>query len=293
MNDNQNNIQRKNPLKIEMEQSIQERIDKYMSQETKINDYLKNDPLAPKKQKEENKINIEMEVKKLNNIFGEISPYIFKIRENVPNILAQNKLTACYFLFGKIFQSWKAVFLLAHNGFHYEVMEMMRSLEEAENMIILFMRDDDASPDLKKWFTGEVVGNEKARNEIHNFMNEGDGMIEKDKTILPINKMMAGVYSGLSKYTHLSYGALLDLFNVYTRDFDFDMTSNFYHTHKSALPYAHGKMQGTIVTIKSFYFFIKDKKSYDKIDLILKKFYPEISSKDKINKAKNVVEKFL
>ena len=69
-------------------------------------------------------------------------------------------------------------------------------------MIILFMRDDDASPDLKKWFTGEVVGNEKARNEIHNFMNEGDGMIEKDKTILPINKMMAGVYSGLSKYTH-------------------------------------------------------------------------------------------
>ena len=274
----QNNIQRKNPLKVEIEQSVQERISQYKAQESEVIDYLRRNPDAPQRQRGEDEKYIAAEVGKLKSIFNETAPYILKIRERIPNVLDQNKLTASYFLFGKIFQSWQALFLLARDGFHYEVMELLRSIRESTDLTFYFMRGDDSSSDLKKWFAGEIMSNEKARKA----MNEE---ASKAGVALPVGEMKAGVYGGLSKYTHVSYAALLDLFNVFRRDFDFERVSGFHYTRKSSLPYAHGEMHGSIIALMYFYKSVGDNDSYEKLDLILRKIAPEMCDADRNRKV--------
>jgi len=272
------NTKRKNPLKIEMEESVQLRVSKYTAHESVATEYLKQNPDAPQQRQEADKIYIAIEVEKLECIFKEVVPYIFKIRGHVTNVLDQNKLTASYFLFGKIFQSWQALFLLARGGFHYEVMELLRSIKEAEDLMFFFMNSDDQNPDLKKWFTGEIVGNEKARKSMHGFMNEENNKAELSPFI---SEAMAGVYGGLSKYTHVSYGALLDSYNVFSRDFDFERVSGFHYTRTSSLPFSRGTINGTIVALKFFYQSVKDKDSYDNLDLLLRKNAPEMYDEER------------
>jgi hypothetical protein len=274
----QNNAQRKNPLKVELEQSVQERINKYKAEENSVIDYLKRNPDAPKQRQETEKKYIAVEVEKLEGIFNEVAPYILKIRERISSVLDQNKLTASYFLFGKIFHSWQALFLLAREGFNYEVMELLRSISEAADLMAFFMRGDDSSPDLKKWFAGEIVSNEKARKSIDDFTNKE---AHSAGIALPVGEMKAGIYGGLSKYTHVSYGALLDSFNVFSRDFDFDRVSGFHYTHESSLPYANGAMRGLIVSLKFFYQSVGDNDSFNKLDLILRKVAPEMFDTDR------------
>ncbi|MBF0553608.1 MAG: hypothetical protein HQK96_03520 [Nitrospirae bacterium] len=104
---------------------------------------MRNDPDEPYKQREKDKIHITVEVEKLERVFNEISQYIRKIREHIEIVLDQNKLTASYFLFGKIFQTWQALFILMRGGFNYEVMELLRSIKESANLIAYFMRGND------------------------------------------------------------------------------------------------------------------------------------------------------
>lgn len=293
MNQNklQNNVQRKNPLKVEVEQSTKERIAKYIEQEKTVINYLKRDPNAPQRQRETDQKYIATEIKKLESIFDEITPYIFKIRECISNVLDQNKLTASYFLFGKIFQSWQALFLLTREGFHYEVMELLRSIRESADLMFFFMCDDDSSLDLKKWFEGKIVSNEKARKAMHDFMNEE---ASKVGITLPVGEMKAGIYGVLSKYTHVSYSALLDSFNVFRRDFDFERVSGFHYTRKSSLPYAQGEMHGLIIALKYFYQSVGDNNSYKKLDLILRKIAPEMYNIDRNRRVtQQAIKKYL
>lgn len=266
-------VQGKNILKIEAEQSTRERVEKYKLQSIAARAYLEKNPQAVQSQLDKDKTGVLMEIEKLKNIFNQIKPYIFKIREYVPNMLDQNKVTASYFLFGKIFHNFEAIFTLARDGFHYEAIEIIRSIKESADLIEFFMLNDDSNPELKKWFNGEIITNEKARNAINNFMRE-----EAVKTGLPMlpTGVSAGIYSVFSKYTHSSYAALLDSFDVFGQDFDYKKLAGFHYTSATSLPCANDEMRSLIITLKIFYSSVENKDVYKELDLIQRKIAPEM-----------------
>lgn len=283
----QNNTQKENPFKADIKKSVQERINQYIEQESAIIDYLKQNPSAPQQQREADKKYIVAEVAKLESVFNAITPYILKIRERISNILDQNKLTASYFLCGKIFQSWRALFLLAREGFHYEVVEILRSIKESEDLMFFFLYSDASNLDLKKWFAGKIISNEKARAAMHDFANKASNKVGM---ALPVDKLKSNLYSILSGYIHVSYGALLDSFNVFSRDFDFDNTAGFHYMRESSLPYAHTEMHSLIIVLKYFYQSADDNDSYGKLDSLLRKIAPEMYDIDKIRQAAQKVK---
>lgn len=270
--------QKENPIKSELRESLRERIIKYRMEEADIKDFLEKNPDVPKKTIEENTIVILAKIENLREILEEITPYILKIRQYTPNLLDQNRFSAVYFLFGKISQSWRALFLLAKEGFHYEVMEILRSIIEASDLAFLFAKGDDSSTDLKKWFDGEIVGNSEVRESLGEFINEG---LEESGITFSVKKLGAGIYGALSKYTHVSYAALLDSFDVYSRDFDFEKRSGFHYTAKSSLQFARGTMSQTIIGLKNFYMTVGDNDSYKELDLILRKNFPDMYDMNK------------
>src|SRR3972149_2930029 len=142
----------------------------------------------------------------------------------------KNRFTAAYILFGKISNGIQAIFILAENGLHYEAMELVRSNREAMDLIFYFLLGDDTSRDLKKWFDGEVIKNEIARNAFSKFLSDE---LQKAGTTLPVNSMKSGIYSGLSGYSHVTYAALLDSIDVYHQDFDFERIAGYHYTKAS------------------------------------------------------------
>jgi len=282
--------QHKNPLKEELVQSLQERIRKYQNEEDAVARYLHVNPDIPMKQRDEDCRAIATGVANLELVFEKILPYILNIRGLVGDPLAQDKLAASYLLLGKISQTWRAVFLLMRNGFHYETMELIRSIHEAKDLVFVFINGDNGSSDLKKWLSGEIVANESARAKMHEYMNANAAQAG---VVLPIRAMMDGVYAGLSKYSHASYAALLDSFDVYRRDFDFEKTASLHYVRSSSLPYATSELQGTIVTLKGFYQVLGDTESYKKLDQILRQIAPEMYNKTAIKQTTEaMIKKF-
>jgi hypothetical protein len=108
-------------------------------------------------------------------MWNDVMPYIRKIKSSIGDVLDHNRLTACYLLFGKVSQGFAAIFVLAKDGFHYEVMEVTRSNREALDLIALFLRETaDSSALLKRWFEGEIVENVKARDALEEQIRRAD-----------------------------------------------------------------------------------------------------------------------
>ncbi len=255
---------------METEQFIKNRISDFKKNEPFINDFLRNDAMGHYRQLENDKINITEEVEKLERVFNEISQYIRKIREHIGIVLdEQNKLTASYFIFGKIFQTWQALFILMRGGFHYETIGSLRSIIEAADLITYLMSENNANPDLKKWFVGDIVGNAKTRKAMQDLVNKKIGKF-------PIKDIKDSIYDILSKYIHISYAALLDSYNVYTKDFDFERIGGFHYMQATSLPCAQKVMINTIMTLGFFYECIGDNESYEKLDSILEKLYSDV-----------------
>lgn len=275
--------QNKNVFKEELKELTATRVKQYANQEKMVDFYIRNNPDMPNQQKGEDSREIANRVAELEKIWQEVVPFIKKIKNYVKKITDQNQTTACYLLFGKIFNSWDAVFLLLKNGFHYESMELIRSIGEANDLVSLFLLEkDDVS--LRKWFDGEIVGNAKSREAIQNFMEE--------EAQVPFQTMKAGVYSALSKYTHISYVAILDSVDVFNKDFDFNKIAGFHYVVNSSSPYARGGILATINSLKHFYGTIKDSKSYEELSAIQKRFYPEMTSEKTRNLITEIINKF-
>lgn len=262
-----------NPIKSMLTESLRERLEKYRSQKEQLRAYLKADPSGPAREIEANRQVIAGRIEELEKVFGEISPHIRKMRGRIGEMTDQTNMVACYFLFGKIAQGMRAIFLLARGGFHYEIMEIVRSNREALDLAILFLREPTDSTALKKWFDGEIVENEKAREAMAAFVKDFN---QKSGTNLPIEDMKAGIYGGLSKYTHVSYGALLDSYNVYADDFDFEQSAGFHYVKTSSLPYVRGELEGLLLGLKHFYLTTEDEASYRDVDNILRTFAPRL-----------------
>jgi hypothetical protein len=263
----------RNPVKEGLVESLRKRVQQYRSQRDRLDTFLGRNPLAPTKEREADRGKVTGEIERLEGIFLEVLPHIRKIRSHIATLMEHTNLVACYFLLGKTAQSIRAIFLLGREGFHQEVMEIVRSSREALDLVGLFLREGPDSQLLKKWFEGEIVENEKARKAMTKRIKEvakGSGIT------LPLDEMKAGVYGGLSKYAHVAYAALLDSYDVYSDDFDFERTAGFHYVKASSLPYVEVELQGLIITLKDFYQTMGDAGTYRELDSILRRHAPHM-----------------
>ena len=123
--------------------------------------------------------------------------FIRRIRKLAGDIREPSRSSACDFLFGKFSNGMKALFVLAHQGFHYEAMEIVRSNREA-------LAD---SPLLKKWFERDIIDNSKAREA---FADAIAAIARANNITINPKELKSDIYSTLSRYSHVSYSALLD-----------------------------------------------------------------------------------
>jgi hypothetical protein len=262
-----------NPVKREVADLVRHRIQQYKAQRPRMKALLESDPKAPERKKEADREAAAPELERLEQVYREVIPYIRGIRSFVPDMLAQNRLAAAYFLFGKVSQGLRAIFLLARGGLHYEVMEIVRSGREALDLIALFLGEAENSPLLKKWFADEIVENEKARAAMEKLIGQGI----RGMGIAPsLSEIKAGIYGTLSKFSHVSYGALLEAYDVFKDDFDFEGSAGFHYVRHSSLPYVKTETAGLIIALKGFYTTVGDRKSYGELDAILKEHTPDM-----------------
>jgi hypothetical protein len=140
----------------ERTKALLDRVLKYRRQRDTLRAYVERDPTIPIREKQSSSEQLLIQVQKLADMWNEVLPYIRKIRPLIDDVLAHNGLVACYFLFGKVSQGLAAIFLLLKNGFHYEVIEIIRSNREALDLIRLFITEPEGSAQVKRWFAGDI-----------------------------------------------------------------------------------------------------------------------------------------
>jgi hypothetical protein len=129
-------------------------------------------------------------------------------------------------------------------------MEILRGIRESLDLVHLFLDEEDNGSNLKKWFLGEIIENNIARTAHDKFLNQESPDIESQ---IPYKEAPAHIYRLYSLYSHISYSALLDSFDVYNRDFDFERIAAFHYMNKSALSLVRGVLESTIIALKHFY----------------------------------------
>src|SRR6266496_1927025 len=90
----------------------------------------------------------------------------------------------------------------------------------------LFLGEEENSSILKKWFSGDIVENRDARDAADKFVNQDLSIIGAQ---IAFKEAKAHMYRILSLYTHNTYAALLDSYDVYHKDFDFGKISGFHY----------------------------------------------------------------
>src|SRR5215471_16672009 len=137
--------------KQEIFESTAERIKRYIAQEEMVDQILRLYPDYANQEKEKDRESILNQVRELEGHFELILPFIKKIRSYILKVTDQNRTTACYFLLGKVSNSFRALFLLAREGFSYEVVEITRGIQESLDLVHLFLYEEENSPNLQKW----------------------------------------------------------------------------------------------------------------------------------------------
>ena len=163
------------------------------------------------------------------------------------------------------------MFMLLRNGFYYEAIEIIRSNREALDLVPLFLHEADDSPLIKKWFAGGIIKNDTARKAADRLLRE---TAEKAGLTFSMEGVKSGIYSGLSHFSHVSYAALLDSYNVYSQDFDFDRVSGHHYALKTGVSYTRTEIHSVIITLKIFYKAIGDRESFFGLTALLKKHAP-------------------
>ena len=255
-----------NSSKQKILEDTADRIRGIISQEMMVEEMLRLFPDYPKQEQEENRQIVLHQVPELESFFELIFPHIKNIRSYISKVTDQNRVTACYFLFGKVSQSFRALFLLAREGFSYEVVELCRGIRESLDLIHLFLEEEENAPNLKKWFSGAIIENSIARKAKDKFINQGltDNEIKKH-----IKDMQDHLYRLLSSYSHISYSALLDSFGVYNRDFDYERIAGFHYMRDSGIPMIRSMLESIIIALKQLYGVIGEATIYGELNTIL------------------------
>lgn len=263
-------MNKRNPILDDIRSSLHTRVAQYQAQRACVREALKADRTIPTREAEANRAWVIREVGVLSEFFERrLFPLMRITRQHVPDLLARDERVACYWLVGKVANNWRAVFILARGGMHYEVMECMRSIEES---IWLGCHFVFGHPDeLAKWFEGEIVSPSKTRKRIDAWMNDRARELDLD---MPIEETLLGIYSGLSRYSHSSYATLLDSYDVWHDEFDFERIAGFHHLRSSGIPYMRGALEGTVNCLILFFQHCGDHKNRAAADSLYRELSP-------------------
>ncbi len=252
-----------NKIKEKLRLGIRARKRLLVQQEDEMSKILESDPKRSQKEREENRRAVATQVAELQGRLDACRPYITRIKSLVPKISDETVEAASYLLFCKAAQHFEAIFLLTAEGLNIQACELIRAICEALDLIVLVLVEGPDRPNLKKWFDGEIISNEEAREAAHRFLNQGRSEMQ------PVKETKAGIYAGLSTYSHMSYAALMDSIDVYARDFDWNRVAGFHYSNVGSLPFAKEMLQAMIITLKQFYrFHLRDEVSFWELNKI-------------------------
>ena len=207
----------------------EEDIDYIKGHEKAINDpapadFFRSNPEKVRVITEREKASFYKNLDEYDKRFHSLIPYIQNTRIYMGSITEKTRIAACFLLFHKAIQTWEAIVLLSKQGFYTEAMELTRSTSENMDLANMFIFGDADGVHMAKWFSGKVIGNKEARASFEDAFNAG-GFFTED---VPIAKVMASMYHVMSQYTHGGYAILLEMINMYTKDFDYDKSVGFH-----------------------------------------------------------------
>jgi hypothetical protein len=136
--------------KQEIFKTTADRVKQLIEQEKEIERIHRLHPNWPNQEREENRKSVLQQTQELEGFFDLIFPFITNIRSYISKVTDQNRTTACYFLLGKTSKSFRTIFLLAREGYSYEVMKILRGIRESIDLVHLFLNEEEDSPNLKK-----------------------------------------------------------------------------------------------------------------------------------------------
>ena len=128
---------------------VAKRVLDYKNRRSEVSAYMKTAPGFPLIQLEADQEAVSVEADNLGDVLERIQPFVQRAVKYAPDILEGSKFSACAFLIGKISKTWQSVIPLAKQGFHYEIMELLRSNREAMDLVHHFLLDDGSDP--TKW----------------------------------------------------------------------------------------------------------------------------------------------
>ncbi len=212
---------------------------------------------------------VEDKISEIEAILLELSPFVYSIRKNIPDITNNNSACAIYLLLCACIESFKAIVILWRNGFYQEVMTINRKLEEAMIQCEVFMYDhnEDIATNFDKWFSGTIISHSTWREKI--------GIIHNNASI-DVESLENYIYRMESNVSHNGYIWMLEMISPFSKDYDLIWSTRLYRTDGS-LMHALGKLRHFNILLKGVYLYIfKDPKTFDDIDLILKTYNPDM-----------------
>ncbi len=261
----------------EKRRTIRERIEKYTLERRLLRDLAGSDPEYLKREIENYQAAAAGKIAFLRHALVMAEPFAVNAKKYVPDVSEQTMQSALYLLFGRMTESWKALFILAENGFNPEIMGALRSIKEGADLARFFMlpESDDM---LGRWFDGEVIKNRRAREAQHEYLNEETEYYGEQE--IPLRQIKARAYGKLSEYTHVTYGSLVDSLDPLSGGFDFSRFAGYKALNEVSLPMADGVMGEFIMALREFYSLMGDEGAYGDLDAILKTVQPDLTDEE-------------
>ncbi|KKQ35351.1 MAG: hypothetical protein US50_C0017G0012 [Candidatus Nomurabacteria bacterium GW2011_GWB1_37_5] len=204
----------------------------------------------------------------VENSLPVIKDLITRFRSKIGSVSGQNKLSAIYILIGKTYSNLETIILLAKEGRNLEMMDISRSGQESMDLAFLFLEEEDPTL-LNKWFKGDIIKNEKARDLFHEIINKERKKFSEEDVFLPVDEVKKHMYQLYSQYTHSGYGAILDSIDVFSEDLDFDRNAGYHWTRRNFFV-----IKNLVLTLaiqfKGIFIKIKDRGSFVEADKFLK-----------------------
>lgn len=265
-------------LRQDREVRIKERIQKICRWEAY--EYLKTHLSFAEDNKEKEMGIIKNKLEDTNKVIEEIRKLTKDLKKYIPNVLEQNKLTAIYLLITKSLFDLESLLLLISEGFSFQAFNIARSANEALDLTFLFIEDEDEH-NLKEWFKGEIIPNEKARKATDRVINSGVlGNIQ-----FPVYELKRDVYDIYSEFTHSAYGAILDLVDPFHKDLDFRRLTGYHFSLKYFDITILNLEFNILLALKNVFIYLSEEKLISEIDNLLVQFDKLKASKDEIGRA--------
>lgn len=212
----------------------------------------------------------------LDKRFHSLIPYITNTRVYIKSITEKTKLSASFLIFHKTIQTWEAMMILARNGFYYETMELSRSTTENADLSNLFILGDEDNKIITRWFNGEVIMNRESRASFEEVFNSNEFFPKP----MPVAKTIGKIYHVMSEYTHGGYGAMLEMINMFSKDFDFDKSVGFHRLDEQTdvLKNLVNKIQYNLILFHTC--LVKDKERADELIKLLPEPLETLSKED-------------